>query len=79
MSAMMKAWQVNPATVIRPITKNCFLAEFVSTEELYKVSLGGPWTYCGDGRTENMVQIRVVREYLYQAFESNSGGNGSKF
>lgn len=48
MGAMTQAWEVDPNTIIRPVSKNCYLAEFTSTRDLYKVSLGGPWTYRGD-------------------------------
>lgn len=47
-STMMLAWDVDPETIIRPVTKNLYLAEFTSEADLYKVSLGGPWTYRGD-------------------------------
>lgn len=48
MNTMRQAWGTDPNTLIRPISKNLYLAEFISQEELLKVSLGGPWTYRGD-------------------------------
>lgn len=47
-SNMIKAWAVDPATTFRPVTKNCYLVEFTNTDDLYRASLGGPWTYRGD-------------------------------
>lgn len=47
-NTMRQAWGTDPNTLIRPISKNLYLAEFISEEELLKVSLGGPWTYRGD-------------------------------
>lgn len=45
---MCKAWGSDPKTVIRPVTKNCYLAEFTNQDDLLCASLGGPWTYRGD-------------------------------
>lgn len=45
---MQRAWGVDPCTVIRPITKNCYLVELCSEKDKAKVLSGGVWTYQGD-------------------------------
>lgn len=47
-SNMLIAWKVHPDTIFRPVMRNLYLIEFVNQEDLYSVSLGGPWTYRGD-------------------------------
>lgn len=53
--AMARAWNSDPDTVFRPVSRNCYLVEFVSVEELERASVGGPWTYRGD-----LVALRQV-------------------
>lgn len=45
---MSKVWAVDPETVFRPVTKNCFLLKFCNLEDMNKVHRRGPWTYRGD-------------------------------
>lgn len=47
-SLMLRAWKVDPYTIIRPVSRNCYLIEFVTEEEKRRVSLEGPWTFKGD-------------------------------
>lgn len=47
-SSMINAWKVDPATSMRQVSKNCYLFEFNSVEDLNSALLGGVWTYRGD-------------------------------
>lgn len=47
-SNMLIAWRIDPSTTFRPVMRNLYLVEFNSQEDLFSVSLGGPWTYRGD-------------------------------
>lgn len=47
-SNMLIAWKVDPTTVFRPVMRNLYLVEFISQQDMYAVTLGGPWSYRGD-------------------------------
>lgn len=47
-SAMITAWRADPATVLRPIGRNCYHIEFTNDEDAEVAIRGGPWTFRGD-------------------------------
>lgn len=46
--AMLKAWNASPDTVFRSVSRNCFLVEFFSQQDMDTALLAGPWTFRGD-------------------------------
>lgn len=55
-STMLSVWRVDSGTTIRPITRNCYLAEFSEIEDMQRVQAGGAWTFRGD-----IVALRHVK------------------
>lgn len=46
--AMLQAWGADPSTTMKQVTKNHYLFEFTTVEDLNSAKLGGVWTYRGD-------------------------------
>lgn len=56
--AMMKAWDADPKTVFRSVTKNAFLIEFHDPIDLQTAIHQGPWTFKGE-----LVALKMVSSH----------------
>lgn len=67
--AMSTAWNADPNTLFRPVSRNCYLVECTNMGDVDKVLLGGPWTFRGD-----LVAARKVSSHSDLRIESIEHG-----
>lgn len=48
LNAMSRAWAMDTTSVIKQVTRNCYLAQFENTNDHSRVLMEGPWTFRGD-------------------------------